>query len=214
MLRTSDAKFVSRFDGVEAALVGEIISDALHHRVYAYGENKVLKVPKKPFKFLFSEKLHLEEDLARLHEFFPGLAVETDVLTSRDHKYHCIIQRRLFSRQITPHTIDEVRPAFEKLLARNREMIQKYGDSLDFFGQAGVKSCVRALRSRAEIPYLSNLVIVEEGGRPIPKLLDTELLRMRIRDVDNRAEFAALVLSVGSFFVNRLFLRWFFKVRL
>jgi len=82
MLRPSDAKFISQFDGVDPTQVGEIISDALHHRVYAYGEGKVLKVPKKPFKFLFSEKLHLEEDLARLHEFFPGLAVETDVLTS------------------------------------------------------------------------------------------------------------------------------------
>lgn len=212
MLRPSDAKFISQFDGVDPTLVGEIISDALHHRVYAYGEGKVLKVPKKPFKFLFSEKLHLEEDLARLHEFFPGLAVETDVLTSRDHAYHCIIQRRLFSVPITPESIDSIRPAMEKLLARNREMIAKYGDSLDFFGQAGVKSCLKALRGRGQ-PYLSNLVIVEEGGPPSPKLLDTELLRMRIRDVDNRAEFAALLLSVSSFVVNRVFLWWFFKMR-
>jgi len=111
MLRPSDAKFISQFDGVDPTLVGEIISDALHHRiisdalhhrVYAYGEGKVLKVPKKPFKFLFSEKLHLEEDLARLHEFFPGLAVETEVLTSRDHAYHCIIQRRLLHHPAAP----------------------------------------------------------------------------------------------------------------
>lgn len=212
-MRISDLNYLSEVTGIDPDLVGGLLNQGVHHRVYEYGQEQVIKVPRRRFNFLYTERAHLEADLKLINHQFPNLTIKTEVLSSADHSRHCLIQERIHDyRLLTPRNFAQHRTQFNQLWEANQELIQKSGYSLDFVGGEGIFSCFSSLLPAGDPPFFSNLVIDERGRQPQLKLIDTELLRLGKPSL-NPTDLFRSYLSWVSWFSTLLCLRWFFAFR-
>lgn len=211
-MRISDLNYLSEIVGVDREKVGHLLNTGVHHRVYSYGDEHVIKVPRRRFNFLYTERAHLEADLNVIDTYFPGLRVNTDVLSSPDHQRHCIIQERLHDyRLLTPASFSEHRPAFSKIWKTNQRLLAETGKSLDFVGGEGLSSCLASLMPAAPPPFFSNMVIQVQGSRTRLRLIDTELLCLGVPPL-NHTDILRVVLSWISWGATVFCLRWFFRI--
>lgn len=82
-MRASDLEYLSHIPSILPDKLGDLLKKSTHHRVYEYGENEIIKVPRRRFNFLYSKRSHLEADLDIVERYFPGLAVHTVIHSSR-----------------------------------------------------------------------------------------------------------------------------------
>lgn len=208
-MRRSDLRYIRPIRGIDSGLVGTLLGAGVHHRVYAYGEKSVIKIPRRRFAFLYSTHSHLTDDLTLIKKHFPGLAVATRIFSSANGKRHCMVQDRIdHPIQLTQRTIALVQEEFLRLHTRNAAMLAATGMSLDIVGGEGVESCLRSLVQSKEA-YSSNMVIKKSGKEHKLVLVDTELMRLHL-PAWNTQDITRYFLSLGSFLCMRVCLRFFF----
>jgi len=199
-------KFLLTFPQLEIQKVGPLIIQGAHHRVYSYAKDRIIKVPRKRFEFLYSDNIALHKDLAFLDTHFPGLAIHTTVLTCIDEKNHVILQDRAEkSIAVTKDVIREHEDVVDELIRRNDIVYRKTGCSLDFLGGEGVKSCILSLFGNSVKPHWSNMMIHQGSLR----LVDTELHRVYLTEF-SRFGILSYLLAFCSHHTNILFLKYFF----
>lgn len=202
----SDLLYIKDIPGVEKNKIGHLINQGIHHRVYCYDGNKVIKIPRKQFNFLYSTKSHLELDLSLLKKYFPELAIQTQVLASDDHTKHCMIQEYIDDFElITRDNIELIKPDLNKLFIENKKLFNEWGMSLDIIGGEGFFSCIYFMLSKTNQAYFSNLVIVKKGEHMTLKLIDIELLRLNLPSY-SLTDFVSYISSNISLLITNLLL--------
>lgn len=200
--------FLLSFPQLQVQKMGSLLVESTHHRVYSYGKDQIIKVPRRRFEFLYSDKVALLRDLAFLQKHFPGLAIKTEVLSSKNEEHHIILQERVNQTySVTKEVIQRHSSEFKKLLEKNSALYKDTGCSLDFLGGAGVNSCLRSLFDKQVVPHCSNLMI--KDGKLC--LVDTELHRVYLSSVSLHG-VVSYILALFSHHTNVLFLRLFFRV--
>lgn len=208
-MRSSDLDYISHIPTIDPRLLGDLLKESTHHRVYEYGKDEILKVPRRRFNFLYSERSHLEADLAIIERYFPGLAVHTLVHSSENHDHHCIVQEKLLGYKVTPDTVKKMKDDFRTLFQQNSVLLKEKGASLDYLGGAGLEASWGKLFGGEDVPFFSNMTIIRQGKTYKIKLLDTELLRIYPPKL-NLQDILRYLLSLGSFMISEFFLRIYF----
>jgi hypothetical protein len=192
--------------------IGKKIGESTHHTVYNYGSGKVVKIPKKRFDFIYSNRQDLEADLKLVNGFFPGFAVATRIAGDENDLHHVIIQRRVKNPVLlTPTTYLSVRKELEKVFDFNRRLIKEHRRSLDILGGTGFISTVGSIFGIGEA-HISNILLENRGGKLRPVLVDTELLRLTPSLLSLR-DLTVCGLSIVSWVINKIFLARFFGIR-
>jgi hypothetical protein len=212
-MRIYDLHYLSEIPDVKLDKVGSLLNTGVHHRVYRYGRQQVIKVPRQRFTFLYSERAHLEADLAIIDQHFPHFRVKTEVYASANHQRHCIVQERLSNyRLLTPERFVQHRDEFNHLWQKNHQLITQTGRSLDFIGGEGLSSCMTSLLPASPPPFFSNILIDETGKKPRLRLIDTELLYLGTPE-KNHADILRWGLSWISWLCTLFCLEKFFGVK-
>jgi hypothetical protein len=179
-MRAADLKYIAPIEAVSIEKVGKLLNTGIHHRVYHYGTSKVIKIPRKRFNFLYSKRSHLESDIKLLDEYFPGLAVKTEVFSNANHSRHCIVQKKTSQYEmVTPKAISLIRDELNCILRANARLLKERQACLDFIGGEGFVSCLKAIFFSEREPYFSNMVIVKKKRKRTLLLLDSELIRLQ-----------------------------------
>jgi hypothetical protein len=206
-------RYIQKITKIKPQLVGSLLNAGVHHRVYAYGKQHVIKIPRRRFNFLYSKHSHLENDLSLLNTYFPGLVVETQVFASADKKNHCIIQKKVATfTYITPQLLarqPQVQLQLEKLLVKNRSLLRRHSSSLDLLGGNGFTACLESVFFPNHQPYFSNMVLYKGKLR----LLDSELLRYSFVSLSFE-ELVRTLLSLISLAITEICLRLFYRLKL
>jgi len=205
----ADVAWIQKIVTVDLKKVGQLINEGMHHRVYEYGHDEVIKIPKRSFNFLYSRTSHLEKELQLLETFFPGLAIRTTIHASVDQNYHCMIQERVKRfTLLDPTSLTQVTADFNQLLLKNYSLRISHNCSLDLLGGEGVMSCIRYFFGSKKIPHFSNTVLVKTKGKIQLRLIDTELLRLSLSGY-TFSDIISWVLSHFSVVATKVCLRYF-----
>lgn len=205
---------LSCFPSLDPRLVGKKIARGGHHDVYEYDKDKVLKIPHRPFRFLYSDKHALLKDLALIQKYFPDLLVNTEIVESVKKKRHVILQTRVKDFEfLTKKNSVLVYEQLQDVVKRNRILHAKERMSLDFLGGQGYVSYLSSLFFRDSNPHFSNMVVMKEGKKHSIRLVDTELLRLSPPTFTRRS-MTIYFLSLISWWINKLVFRWDFGMKL
>lgn len=151
--------------GLDASKIGRLISDkGLEHAVYEYGEDKVLKVPKKNLITAISERYSLKRDYELLKEYFPELLDSgIEILTHKlSPGYECILQNKLNDMQYLRSDRTHFHEQMRRLRLTTEKLYRETGYSVDFSGGAATFKNVLIIAKfwrRNKVYYLSNLVV-------------------------------------------------------
>jgi len=212
LMKENDINYVRQIPTIDINQIGQLINQGVHHRVYEYGRDEVLKVPRRRFNFLYSNRSHLEADLKLINSYFPELAVSTVVHSSKSHQHHCMIQEKVkVYTLIDPVSFREVGDDFTNLLQKNKQLEINHCCSLDLLGGQGLLSCIRYFLGHKELPYFSNTVLVKKNGRFKLRVIDTELLRLSLTSltftgilsyVSSHCSLVATNICLNSFYLR------------
>lgn len=205
---------VTNYPTLNPSLVGKKIARGGHHDVYEYGNDQVLKVPHKPFRFLYSDKQSLLRDLAILHHYIPDFVVPTEVIEHRQKTAHVILQTKIDTPYfLDAKTVPLVRESLTHVLKQQKKLLKEKQMAIDFLGGNGVLSFFRSFISRSDKTHCSNILVVKTDNSYTLMLVDTELLRMKFPNTVSYYAIAVFVLSHVSYILNRILLKWKLGVR-
>ncbi|MBD3363425.1 hypothetical protein GF362_06940 [Candidatus Dojkabacteria bacterium] len=196
-------------DELNLYLLGERVGDGAEHRVYEYGEEKVVKVPRVNMLYgHFAGEIYENYDICR--KYFPDFLLESEILHDEDGHY-IMIQRKLNNpRNFSVHDLenDELREQFEEIVESNRKMVEEGLGTYDFFGMKGViESYLDNLKFNNKGAELSNILVEEqEDGTERIVLSEFDLIKYR----DNSKSLKDSLISNISFLAQRYSLKKFF----
>lgn len=210
-----DMGYARTFPGLEAGLIGNLLGQGAGHRVYEYGKDKVLKLPKSHPFYLplhFTDKKRLVD---LLYAYFPGFCLETDILSSPTHPGYAFLQRRLGDYQdITPKNFSLIENQFTELVEKNRRLLEDQKLSLDFLGSRGMAAGIEALCKPSVEPAMTN--VVAEWREDQPFLVISDMNLKRLGDQWHPPSLLGLnryqLIARGVFGINRLLIRHHFGV--
>lgn len=211
-MKKNDLNYVASI-GIDIDKIGKFIDKGVHHRVYEFGKNQVIKIPKRRFNFLYSKKTQLLNDYKLLQQYFKNLVVPIKVVASDDRTKHCILQKRVKNfRLLTPKTLVLVEDQFLEILKQNYQLFVSKKYCLDFLGGEGFISCITSLYT-TQLPYSSNMVIVKVKNKYKLVLIDSELLRLSVK-IKSISEAISFILSIFTMIITVVFMLIFFRVNI
>jgi len=207
-MKKADLRWIRNISTVDVRKVGNLIDEGMHHRVYEYGHDEVIKIPRRRFNFLYSKRSNLESDILLIQTYFPGLAIRTVIHSSADQNQHCMVQEKVKKfRSLDQDSIHNVKSDFNKLLLKNQQLRIKHNCSLDLLGGHGVMSCIGHFFGGKKKPYFSNTVLMNKKGGLVLRLIDTELLRLSLTSY-TFIGVLSWIFSYSSLLSTRLCLRY------
>lgn len=177
----SDQQFIETFPDIDPQKVSlRPLGQGFHHTVYPYGDDGVIKVPRRRYGGALRPWDRMANDVATIKRAFPQYIVPTDVHKSPGHTSYCIEQKKLtYLAYITPELFCAMNGDFRTMIATNQLLIENWGKSLDFLGRDGAKACLIAfLRHKRKYANLTNIVADFSGEQPRLTIIDTYLLHV------------------------------------
>jgi hypothetical protein len=176
--KDEDLEFLEKFRQVDPRKLGELLGQGYEYRVYEYGDDKVMKIPKNNIIYRNSaDDVFYNYLIAK--EMFPEYVLPTDLI-QYDDKY-VVIQEKLNNyRHFTKADLEDpnLREQFEDILGRNNMLIKRELGALDLWGVQGVKDTLfRSVTLEPENVVLDNVAVIEdEKGEKRLVLPDFDLL--------------------------------------
>lgn len=178
-------QYLSNFD-LDYGRLGERISAGKQHQIYQYGDDQVVKIPRRSLFMKVYGPFHYEtvvRDLNILNDFLGEFVVPTQVLRSKsDDSDYVILQQHLKEAQfLTGINFPDVREDFIRVVQSNAQIILQHRVSLDFFGNIGFqRSLLASSLRRKDRALMNNLLVVRENSRLRIKIADTNLSELRL----------------------------------
>lgn len=185
MKREDVLAYLADFD-LETRYVGEVLLEGKQHAVYRYGDDQIIKVPKRSLYMKLYGAIDYAavlRDVRLLQTHLSEFVVPTQVLQSRRNAdQYLILQTYLPDAvHITGEHIPAIRDDFARIVAVNRSFIEQHRLSIDFFGNIGFRrSIIASLLRRRDLALLNNLLLVERDGRLQIKITDVNLSELRL----------------------------------
>ena len=197
--------------GLDTTLLGSKVGAGAGHRVFKYGDNHVVKIP----RFIWAKSNlsiitadDAQKNIEHAQQHFENYILSTEIHRSTLNSSYCIVQEWVpsFVNLRSDHIFEHVHLArqFADILRRNQELIKSEGLSLDFFGQEGfIKTTLAALR--LSHPQMSNLVVSNEERDPQIYIADSQLFEIRKPENAQMARRMMAEATRWSFELSRLF---------
>jgi hypothetical protein len=185
MKRDEVLAYLADFD-LAVERLGDVILEGKQHAVYRYGDDQIIKVPKRSLYMKLYGAIDYDavlRDVTLLQTHLSEFIVPTQVLQSRrSPDQYVIVQTYLPDATfITGDRFPAIRDDFARIVAVNRQFIEQYRLSIDFFGNIGFqRSIIASLLRRRDLALLNNLLLVERAGRPYIKITDVNLSELRL----------------------------------
>lgn len=171
--------------GLDPARLGARVGTGTGHRVYRYGADQVVKIPrfhwlKHHLAILTSTEAVRNARLTQeyLGEYVPA----TTVYPHPSKNSYCVVQQYLpdFQNLTSGLLVEQVALAkqFTDLLRHNRRLIEEHGLSVDFFGQEGTLKTLLAYVGLAQ-SQMANVGVAAKSGQPHLYLTDLQLFDVR-----------------------------------
>ncbi len=185
MKRKEVLAYLADFD-LEVQRVGDVLLEGKQHAVYHYGDDQIIKVPKRSLYMKLYGAIDYDavlRDVTLLQTHLSEFVVPTQVLQSRRNPDQYVILQAYLpdAIYITGDRFPAIREDFARIIAVNRHFIEQHRLSIDFFGNIGFRrSILASLLRRREMALLNNLLLVERDGRAHIKITDVNLSELRL----------------------------------
>ena len=215
--RAQDIAEMEGADGLDPNAVGKLIGMGMQHRIYEYHADTlyVLKVS-TPVPFLrFPSFADAQSDLQAIAQFFEPYRILPAQVIALEPPRYVIKQRRLARfKTLTPAVLQEpgIRTQFLDIVARNRDMRERIGRSLDFLGREGQRKCRAALVGLRATPTIANVVVeLADDGSRLLRILDTDLEHF-FPHAASWHDTSSGAAARTAFAINRFFIQRFFGI--
>lgn len=206
--RKEVVNYLAAFKEINTKKLGPFLGQGLTHRVYAYGDKQIIKVPKKGYikKQEAAQQLKKSYDLCR--EYFPEYVWKSEIITSA--RGYAVLQKR-FSKleSLSQSNMHEVEDQFDDVIKRNHKLRKERRYTIDFTGFGGFKKTVKWLFNRNVVVTLDNFVVVRKGKKMHIILEDFQLLNLNFGRSTLNNIYRLCIYQV-SFRMNAAILRMIF----
>ena len=204
-LTSFEQRYLSNFPDIDPAEIGGIVGSGAEHRVHRYNGGQVLKIPRPLARPYLSPPGVVARDAELMMKHFPEHSLPTSVHRDRKDERYVVVQDRERLSNLTPKAQPELRQQLEDIVRRNREMIRRYGISLDFLGWDGLKECLIAAVNSSRSPAISNLCVAGREERRII-MPDTSMISLSESAARNSGVIRTKLFRV-TFLVNQMVMR-------
>lgn len=179
------ANYLTHFE-LNPAQVSDLIGQGKQHIIYRYGDNHILKIPKRSLYMQTYGALEyeiLQRDLGILRNCIGDFIPQTEVLASDDGEHYIVIQEWLRGAQFVNHAnFPLVREQFLRIVEANCAIIAQHHLSLDYLGYLGFQSSIRAsLLRRRSLALMTNLLVIDTETGPALRIVDINLSELGFR---------------------------------